>query len=161
MEIILFIITQFINSFGIQYIPESAQQTVKFTQLPAECRQVYDLELRKMRQTDNTQVIKLDIDENGTDELIIFDGASGSGGEGWVIFTKSESGKYIEAGNVFGSLALYNNILIVDHHLGVCESIREYYQLENKKLVLKYSINLYHRLFWLEENLSFLKTFIQ
>ena len=79
------------------------EKVVPFEKLPAECAAVYDADIRKLRQATLTEVISVDLNGDKVNELLIFNGENGSGGEGWAVMQKI-NGKYRKAGEVFGIL---------------------------------------------------------
>ena len=67
--------------------------------LPYECITVY----RVFRQTEYARIIPVDLDGDRINELLIFNGENGSGGEGWTVMQKI-NGKYRRAANVPASI---------------------------------------------------------
>ena len=70
------------------------------------------------------------------DELLIFNGQSGSGGEGWAVMQKI-NGKYRKTGEVFGLLYKSGKGLIVESPCGWGNAQWNYYELVSGKLVCK------------------------
>ena len=58
------------------------EKVVPFEKLPTECAAVYDVDIRQIRQATSTEVISVDLDGDKVNELLIFNGENGSGGEG-------------------------------------------------------------------------------
>ena len=112
------------------------EKVVPFDKLPAECAAVYDMDIRRFRQATTTEVIAIDLDGDEVDELLIFNGQSGSGGEGWAVMQKI-NGKYRKTGEVFGLLYKSGNDLIVESPCGWENAQWNYYELVSGKLVCK------------------------
>ena len=120
------------------------EKVVPFEKLPAECMAVYDADIRQFRQATSTEVISVDLDGDEVDELLIFNGESGSGGEGWTIMQKI-NGKYRKTGDVFGILYKSGKGLIVESPCGWDEAQWCYYELVNGKLIVKFNIDVKYR----------------
>ena len=120
------------------------EKTVAFEKMPAECVAVYDGDIRQFRQATATEVISVDLDGDKINELLIFNGQNGSGGEGWAVMQKI-NGKYRKAGEVFGILYKSDKGLIVESPCGWDNSEWNYYKLVNGKLVLKFNIDVKYR----------------
>ena len=125
--------------------PESLEEKiVPFEKLPAECAAVYDAEIRQFRQATETDVIITDLDGDEVPELLIFNGESGSGGEGWTVMQK-HNGKYRRVGEVFGILYKSGKGLIVESPCGWENAQWNYYELVNSKLIMKFNIDVKYR----------------
>ena len=120
------------------------EKVVPFEKLPAECAAVYDGDIRQFRQATSTEVISVDLDGDKVNELLIFNGENGSGGEGWAVMQKI-NGKYRKAGEVFGILYKSGKGLIVESPCGWDNADWDYYELVNGKLVLKFNIDVKYR----------------
>ena len=120
------------------------EKVVPFEKLPAECMAVYDADIRQFRQATSTEVISIDLDGDKVNELLIFNGKNGSGGEGWAVMQKI-NGKYRKTGDVFGILYKSGKGLIVESPCGWDEAQWNYYELVNGKLVLKFNIDVKYR----------------
>ena len=120
------------------------EKVVPFEKLPAECAAVYDADIRQFRQATVTEVISVDLDGDKVNELLIFNGENGSGGEGWTVMQK-HNGKYRKTGEVFGLLYKSENGLIVESPCGWENAQWNYYELVNGKLVLKFNIDVKYR----------------
>ena len=120
------------------------EKTVAFEKMPAECVAVYDGDIRQFRQATATEVVSVDLDGDKINELLIFNGESGSGGEGWAVMQKI-AGKYRKAGEVFGLLYKSENGLIVESPCGWDEAQWNYYELVNSKLIVKFNIDVKYR----------------
>ena len=120
------------------------EKVVLFEKLPAECAAVYDADIRQFRQATSTEVISVDLDGDKVNELLIFNGESGSGGEGWTVMQK-HNGKYRKTGEVFGILYKSGNGLIVESPCGWSYADWNYYELVNGKLILKLDIDVEYR----------------
>ena len=116
------------------------EKVVPFDKLPIECAMVYDADIRKFRQTTSTEVISVDLNGDKVNELLIFNGRSGSGGDGYAVMQKA-NGKYRKVGDVFGILYKSGNGLIVESPCGWDNAEWNYYELVNGKLVLKLDID--------------------
>ena len=114
------------------------EKVVPFEKLPAECAAIYDADLRQFRQAISTEVISVDLNGDKINELLIFNGESGSGGEGWAVMQKY-NGKYRKVGDLFGILYKSGNGLIVESPCGWAEATWSYYTIEHGKLVCKYT----------------------
>ena len=112
------------------------EKIVPFEKLPAECAAVYDAEIRQFRQATSTEVISVDLNDDKVNELLIFNGENGSGGEGWTVMQK-HNGKYRKAGEVFGLLYKSGKGLIVESPCGWDNAQWNYYELVSGKLVCK------------------------
>ena len=121
-----------------------AEKSVPFEKLPVECAAVYDAEIRQFRQATVTDVISVDLDGDKVNELLIFNGQSGSGGDGWTVMQK-HNGKYRRVGEVFGLLYKSGKGLIVESPCGWDNAEWNYYELVNGKLVLKFNIDVKYR----------------
>ena len=120
------------------------EKIVPFEKLPAECAAVYDAEIRQFRQATETDVIITDLDGDEVPELLIFNGESGSGGEGWTVMQK-HNGKYRRVGEVFGILYKSGKGLIVESPCGWENAQWNYYELVNSKLIMKFNIDVKYR----------------
>ena len=117
------------------------EKVVPFEKLPAECAAIYDADLRQFRQAISTEVISVDLNGDKINELLIFNGESGSGGEGWAVMQKN-NGKYRKVGDVFGILYKSGNGLIVESPCGWADATWSYYTIEHGKLVCKFEITV-------------------
>lgn len=120
------------------------EKVVPFEKLSAECATVYDTDIRKFRQVTSTEVISVDLDGDEVDELLVFNGQGGSGGEGWTVMQK-HNGKYRRVGEVFGILYKSGKGLIVESPCGWDNAEWDYYALVNGKLVLNFNIDVKYR----------------
>ena len=120
------------------------EKIVPFEKLPAECAAVYDAEIRQFRQATSTEVISVDLNDDKVNELLIFNGENGSGGEGWTVMQK-HNGKYRRVGEVFGILYKSGKGLIVESPCGWNNAEWNYYELVNGKLIVKFNIDVKYR----------------
>ena len=120
------------------------EKVVPFEKLPTECMAVYDADIRMFRQATSTEVISVDLDGDKVNELLIFNGENGSGGEGWTVMQK-HNGKYRKTGEVFGLLYKSENGLIVESPCGWDEAQWNYYELVNGKLIVQFNIDVKYR----------------
>ena len=120
------------------------EKVVPFEKLPAECAAVYDADIRQLRKATSTEVISIDLDGDKINELLIFNGENGSGGEGWAVMQKI-AGKYRKTGEVFGILYKSGKGLIVESPCGWDAVQWNYYELVNGKLIVKFNIDVKYR----------------
>ena len=120
------------------------EKVVPFEKLPAECAVVYDADIRKFRQATATEVISVDLDGDKINELLIFNGENGSGGEGWAVMQKT-NGKYRKTGEVFGILYKSGKGLIVESPCGWDNAQWNCYELVNGRLIVKFNIDVKYR----------------
>ena len=120
------------------------EKVVPFEKLPAECAAVYDAEIRLFRQATSTEVISVDLNDDKVNELLIFNGENGSGGEGWTVMQK-HNGKYRRVGEIFGILYKSGKGLIVESPCGWDNAEWDYYALVNGKFVLNFNIDVKYR----------------
>ena len=120
------------------------EKVVPFEKLPAECAVVYDADIRKFRQATATEVISVDLDGDKVNELLIFNGENGSGGDGWTVMQK-HNGKYRKTGEVFGILYKSGKGLIVESPCGWDNAEWNCYELVNSKLIVKFNIDVKYR----------------
>ena len=140
-DILLRVLAVVLSGVSPEYLPE---QTITFERMPAACVSIYDADIRQFRQATVTEVISVDLDGDKVNELLIFNGQSGSGGEGWTVMQK-HNGKYRRVGEVFGLLYKSGKGLIVESPCGWDEAQWNYYELVNGKLVLKFNIDVKYR----------------
>ena len=120
------------------------EKVVPFEKLPAECVAVYDADIRQFRQATSTEVISVDLNDDKVNELLIFNGENGSGGEGWTVMQK-HNGKYRRVGEVFGIFYKSGKGLIVESPCGWENAQWNYYELVNGKLIVKFNIDVKYR----------------
>ena len=120
------------------------EKVVPFEKLPAECVVVYDADIWQFRQARSTEVISVDLDGDKINELLIFNGENGSGGEGWAVMQK-HNGKYRKTGEVFGILYKSGKGLIVESPCGWDNAQWNCYELVNGKLIVKFNIDVKYR----------------
>ena len=120
------------------------EKVVPFNAMPAECAAVYDVDIRQFRQATSTEVISVDLNGDKVNELLIFNGENGSGGECWAVMQKI-NGKYRKTGEVFGLLYKSGKGLIVESPCGWDNAEWNYYELVNGKLFLKFNIDVKYR----------------
>ena len=106
---------------------------VKFDRLPQQCAAVYEPCLKEMRRVDCTEVIYLDMDGDGTNEMLVWDGSAGSGGQGWHIMRK-HGNTWCRLEHVFGMIATVDHAdrigLLVCLPCGWDSAAFEYYELK-------------------------------
>lgn len=123
-------------------------ETIKFSQLPGECAAEYDSFLRKERKTDSTAAIMYDLDGDGINEILIWTGNGGSGGEEWSIMRKDSRGWH-RLGKVFGLLYRvdaepYRGLLVCSP-CGWDQATWSFYQLRHGKLGKKIEFEVHYR----------------
>ena len=84
-------------------LAEMKSEKILFSRLPTECAAEYDPFLRKERKAVSMDVIRVDLDGDGKNEMLVWTGDVGSGGEEWSVMRQTGS-KYIRIGRVFGRL---------------------------------------------------------
>ena len=123
-------------------------ETIKFSQLPRECAAEYDSFLRKERKTNSTAAIMYDLDGDGINEILIWTGNGGSGGEEWSIMRKDSQGWH-RLGKVFGLLyrvdAKPYRGLLVCKPCGWDQATWSFYQLRHGKLGKKIEFEVHYR----------------
>lgn len=125
--------------------PEPLEEKIlPFEKLPAECAAVYDTDIRKFRQVTETDVIMTDLDGDEVPELLIFNGKSGSGGDGWTVM-QNHNGKYRCVGEVFGLLYKAGKGLIMELPCGWDNAEWNCYELVSGKLVVQFNIDVKYR----------------
>lgn len=120
---------------------EFESKEVSFKKLPKECVEAYDKDIREWRKTETTEVIEIDLDKDKINELLIFNGENGSGGEGWAVMQKHNK-KYQKAGEVFGILYKLESGLLVEKPCGWNYADWTYYELIDGVLIEKIDINV-------------------
>ena len=120
---------------------EFESKEVSFKKLPKECVEVYDKDIREWRNVETTEVIEIDLDKDKINELLIFNGENGSGGEGWAVMQKN-NGKYRKVGEIFGVLYRVESGLLVEKPCGWNYADWTYYELIEGVLVEKVDINV-------------------
>ena len=120
---------------------EFESKEVSFKKLPKECVEVYDKDIREWRNVETTEVIEIDLDKDKINELLIFNGENGSGGEGWAVMQK-HNGKYRKVGEIFGVLYRVESGLLVEKPCGWNYADWTYYELIKGVLVEKVDINV-------------------
>ena len=123
-------------------------ETIKFSQLPGECAAEYDPFLRKERKADSTAAIMYDLNGDGINEMLIWTGNGGSGGEEWSIMRKDSQGWH-RLGKVFGLLyrvdAKPYRGLLVCSPCGWDQATWSFYQLQSGKLKLIIEFEVHYR----------------
>lgn len=123
-------------------------ETIKFSQLPGECAAEYDPFLRKERKADSTGAIMYDLDGDGINEMLIWTGNGGSGGEEWSIMRK-DSRSWHRLGKVFGLLYRVDaepyRGLLACNPCGWDQATWSFYQLRHGKLGKKIEFEVHYR----------------
>ena len=119
---------------------------IAFAELQPECAAEYHAELREFRKASATQVCRCDLDGDGAEELLVWTGESGSGGEVWSVMTK-RNGKYRRAGRVFGIVHFVDRPpyrgLVVETPCGWANSSWEYWELKDGILTSRLAIDMH------------------
>ena len=138
-----------ILSVALGQFPNTAlhEREVAFAELPPECAAEYHAELRKFRKASATLVCRCDLDGDGVEELLVWTGESGSGGEMWSVMTK-RNGKYRRAGQVFGGVHFVDRPpyrgLVVGTSCGWDNASWEYWELKNGILTCRLAIDMHY-----------------
>ena len=138
-----------ILSVALGQFPNTAlhEREVAFAELPPECSAEYHAEIREFRIATATLVCRGDLDGDGTDELLIWTGNSGSGGEEWSVMTKRD-GRWLRAGQVFGNLHFVDRSpfrgLVVGTPCGWSNSSWEYWELKDGILTCRLAIDMHY-----------------
>lgn len=117
--------------------PPISSQVVPFDRMPQILAAAYDADIRQYQNAKGTEVAEIDFDGDGFAEKLVFNGQSGSGGEGWTIFRK-EQDNWRQIGEVFGIVSAIefkkHNGLLVCMPCGWDHADYEYYELKSGKL---------------------------
>ena len=138
-----------ILSVALGQFPNTAlhEREVAFAELPPECAAEYHAEIREFRIATATRVCRCDLDGDGAEELLIWTGNSGSGGEEWSVMTKRD-GKYRRAGRVFGIVHFVDRPpyrgLVVEMPCGWNNSSWEYWELKDGILTCRLAIDMHY-----------------
>lgn len=84
-------------------LSEMKSEKILFSRLPTECSAEYDPFLRKEQKAVSTDVIRVDLDGDGKNEMLVWTGNGGSGGEEWSVMRHNGT-KYTRIGRIFGRL---------------------------------------------------------
>ena len=139
-----------ILSVALGQLPDTTlpEREVAFAELPPECAAEYDQGLREFRKASTTRVCRCDLDGDGADELLIWTGNSGSGGEEWSVMTKLD-GRWRRAGQVFGNLLFVDRPpfrgLVVGTPCGWENATWEYWELKDGMLVSRLKLDIRYR----------------
>lgn len=124
------------------------EREVPFAELPPECAAEYDAGLRNERRAVATRVCRLDLDGDGAEELVVWTGEGGSGGETWSVMTR-RGGKWCRAGQVFGVPRFIDSPphrgLLVETPCGWETAAWEFFTLENGVLVGRLKLDIRYR----------------
>ena len=123
------------------------ESEVAFAELPPECAAEYHAEIREFRKASATRVCRCDLDGDGAEELLVWTGESGSGGETWSVMTKRD-GRWRRAGQVFGNLHFVDRPpyrgLVVETPCGWANSSWEYWELKDGILTCRLAIDMHY-----------------
>ena len=118
-------------------LAEMKPEKIPFSRLPTECATEYDPFLRKERKAVSTDVIRVDLDGDGKNEMLVWTGDVGSGGEEWSVMRHNGT-KYTRIGRVFGRLFSLPSSqfrgLLVCNPCGWDQASWSFYQLRKEKL---------------------------
>lgn len=126
----------------------SNEREIAFAELPRECAAEYDAALRDERKAAATRVCRLDLDGDGAEELLVWTGESGSGGETWSVMTR-RGGRWVRAGRVFG-IPHFVDLpphcgLLVETPCGWEAAAWEFFTLENGALAGRLKLDVRYR----------------
>ena len=129
-------------------LSEMKPEKIPFSRLPTECAAEYDPFLRKERKAVSTDVIRIDLDGDGSAEMLVWTGNGGSAGEEWSIMRKGKQGWH-RLGKVFGLLYRvdvkpYRGLLVCDP-CGWDQATWTFYQLKQGKLENMIEIEIHYR----------------
>ena len=123
-------------------------EKILFSRLPLECAAEYDPFLRKERKAVSTDVIRLDLDGDGSSEMLVWTGNGGSAGEEWSIMWKDSRGWH-RLGKVFGILYRVDikpyRGLLVCNPCGWDQATWTFYQLRHGKLENMIEFEIHYR----------------
>ena len=116
---------------------EMKPEKIPFSRLPTECAAEYDPFLRKEREAVSTDVIRVDLDEDGKPEMLVWTGDGGSAGEEWSVMWHDGT-RYTRIGRVFGRLfplpsSQFRRLLLCNP-CGWDQASWSFYQLQAGKL---------------------------
>ena len=144
-ELLILILSVALGQLPDTVLPE---REVAFAELPPECTAEYDQGLREFRKATAALVCRCDLDGDGADELLIWTGNSGSGGEEWSVMTKRDE-KYRRAGRVFGIVHFVDRSpfrgLAVETPCGWENATWEYWELKDGTLVSRLKLDIRYR----------------
>ncbi len=110
---------------------------VKFKDLPPLCAAVYEPYLKEMRNAVSTEVILIDMEKDGQNEMLVWDGNVGTGGQGWCLMTKRNN-VWQKAGVFFGDIIPVHNAdrngVLICSPCGWSNASFDYYELLNGSL---------------------------
>lgn len=146
-EIILAVLSVLLADQGGLPLPS---RFVPFDQMPKICASAFNDDLRHVLNAHGahgTNVAEIDFDKDGCAEKLVFNGRSGSGGEGWTIFRKDQS-EWQKIGDVFGILSVVkfktHNGLLVYKPCGWTYAACEFYDLINGNFTKRLKLSLYY-----------------
>ncbi len=126
-------------------------QEVAFADLPTEIKAAYDdSEFRGYRgeeaqKATKTDVMRYDMDQDGSAEYFVYSGFCGMHDTGWMILTKKD-GKWEKIEEEYGNLQKVIHVkargLLVSNYHGCNASSFRYYELEKGKLVMKLTLDI-------------------
>lgn len=116
-----------------------------FDALPPECAAEYDPFLRQERNASDTRICRCDLDGDGEQEMLVWTGDGGTGGEDWSVMTR-RGGRFRRAGQVFGILHFIDRPphrgLLVESPCGWEHDTWEFWELKNGRLVCRLTLNV-------------------
>ena len=140
----------FVLSVALGKVPDTElhEREVAFAELPPECAAEYDQGLREFRKASTTRICHCDLDGDGSEELLVWTGESGSGGEAWSVMTQLD-GRWRRAGQVFGNLHFVDRSpfrsLVVETPCGWENATCEYWKLKDGTLVSRLKLDIRYR----------------
>ena len=118
-------------------LSEMKPEEILFSRLPTECAAEYDPFLRKERKAVSMDVIRVDLDGDGKNEMLVWTGDAGSAGEEWSVMWHNGT-RYACIGRVFGRLFSLPSSqfrgLLVCNPCGWDQASWSFYQLQAEKL---------------------------
>ena len=116
-----------------------------FDALPPECAAEYDPFLRQERNASGTRICRCDLDGDGEQEMLVWTGDGGTGGEDWSVMTR-RGGRFRRAGQVLGILHFIDRPphrgLLVESPCGWEHDTWEFWELKNGRLVCRLTLNV-------------------
>ncbi len=127
---------------------ELIEQTVASAELPRECAAEYLPFRQNGSSAHQPRVCRCDLDGDRREELLVWTGEFGSGGENWSVMT-CRNGHWRQAGQVFGSLYRLEHPpyrgLLVETPCGWEQATWRYWELQNGLLVCRLKLDIHYR----------------
>ncbi len=140
MKTLLLILSMIFGEVSMEHVD---YKDIAFEKLPTICKNEYEPTALEFFKRTSTYVAYCDLDGDGEEEILSFDGLYGTGGLGWNIISKNK-----KIANVFGDVFFVNldktTGLLFKNRCGWSSSTWSYYELKNSKLELLYEIETKH-----------------